>query len=569
MTTTPKTSTATTGACGVASAPATKKPAMSDEARAAMQAKFLALFATAEGEIQDAYLWALDNSFEYNEAFTGMLLSLDSKHIIALTQFTKQFWDITPEGAEVLENGSPEWLLFNAVPSDGISKEMLEKNKHYRAGFPEAMKLKWIKMDGPNVKSCVTSPVDLTKKSLAEIKQGRAPDKTEEVVLKAKKKFIKQVSISSYKIKKGESFSTTVETLESDLTIEALKSGSWKTQAIKPHNLHALGVIPPSGYIHPLNKVRKEIRQIFLEMGFQEMPTNNYVESSFWNFDSLFQPQQHPARDLHDTFFLSDPAAANENDCAADYLERVKQMHEKGGSGSIGWRYDWKLSEARKIILRTHTTAVSSRMLYQLSQRMKAANEALVAKGNPPTKFQAIKCFSMDRVFRNETLDATHLAEFHQIEGFIADYDIGLPHLIGTLSTFFRKLGMSNLRFKPAFNPYTEPSMEIFCYHPQLKREIEIGNSGVFRPELLVPMGIPSDVNVIAWGLSLERPTMIKYAIPTIRNLFGPLASLEYIRKAPICIITPAAEPAPQPPQTTTTTPQTATTTPTPHQNSS
>src|ERR1700722_7582083 len=99
-------------------------------------------------------------------------------------------------------------------------------------------------------------------------------------------------------------------------------------------------------------------------MGFEEMPTNNYVESSFWNFDSLFQPQQHPARDSHDTFFLTSSATCRS--LPDDYVERVKAMHEHGGAGSIGYRYDWKIEEAQKNILRTHTTAVSSRMLAAL-----------------------------------------------------------------------------------------------------------------------------------------------------------------------------------------------------------
>lgn len=116
-----------------------------------------------------------------------------------------------------------------------------------------------------------------------------------------------------------------------------------------------------------------------------------------------------------------------------------------------------------------------------------------------------MKYFSIDKVYRNETLDATHLAEFHQIEGVIADRGLTLGNLIGTLYEFFKKLGITQLRFKPAYNPYTEPSMEIFCYHNGLKKWIEIGNSGMFRPELLLPMNIPHDVNVIAWGLSLER----------------------------------------------------------------
>lgn len=120
-------------------------------------------------------------------------------------------------------------------------------------------------------------------------------------------------------------------------------------------------------------------------------------------------------------------------------------------------------------------------------------------------EFKPVKYFSIDKVFRNETLDATHLAEFHQIEGVIADYGLTLGDLIGTLYEFFKKLGITQLRFKPAYNPYTEPSMEIFCYHNGLEKWIEIGNSGMFRPELLLPINVPPNVNVLGWGLSLER----------------------------------------------------------------
>ena len=150
-------------------------------------------------------------------------------------------------------------------------------------------------------------------------------------------------------------------------------------------------------------------------------------------------------------------------------------------------------------------------------------------------EFHPAKYFSIDRVFRNETLDATHLAEFHQIEGVMADYDLSLGDLIGVLDAFFKKLGMDELRFKPAFNPYTEPSMEIFAFHKGLKRWIEVGNSGVFRPEMLLPMGLPPNVSVIAWGVSLERPTMIKYGIDNIRDLCGHKVDLDMVNKNPIC----------------------------------
>ena len=154
------------------------------------------------------------------------------------------------------------------------------------------------------------------------------------------------------------------------------------------------------------------------------------------------------------------------------------------------YKYDWSLEESKKNILRTHTTAVSARMLYKIAQQK---------------PFKPTKLFSIDRVFRNESLDATHLAEFHQIEGVIADYNLTLADLMGVLESFFKRLGIEHLKFKPAYNPYTEPSMEVFSYHPGLNKVVEIGNSGVFRPEMLLPMGLPEGVVVIAWGLSLER----------------------------------------------------------------
>lgn len=116
----------------------------------------------------------------------------------------------------------------------------------------------------------------------------------------------------------------------------------------------------------------------------------------------------------------------------------------------------------------------------------------------------------------------------------MADYDLNLGDLIGVISEFFRRIGITELRFKPAFNPYTEPSMEVFGYHPDLKKWTEIGNSGIFRPEMLLPMGLPENVRVIAWGLSLERPTMIKYRFSNIRDLFGHKVKLEMSRSMPI-----------------------------------
>ncbi|XP_034046665.1 phenylalanine--tRNA ligase alpha subunit [Thalassophryne amazonica] len=460
-----------------------------------------------------------------HQLVVGAVKSLQSLgDVISAELRSSKSWELTDEGSEISEQGSHEARVFNSIPLEGLAQSELMKLSFGKIGFSKAMSHKWIRVDkghenGPRIFRAVENIEDQVREKLLLMQEGYASqvDEKEKNELK-KRKLLSEVMVKSYWITKGNSFSTTITKQETDLTPEMIATGSWKEKKFKPYNIEAMGVAPDCGHLHPLMKVRTQFRQIFLEMGFSEMPTNNFIESSFWNFDSLFQPQQHPARDQHDTFFLSDPALSHE--FPQDYLERVKKVHSEGGFGSQGYRYDWKIEEAQKNILRTHTTAVSARMLYKLAQQ---------------DKFTPVKYFSIDRVFRNETLDATHLAEFHQIEGVVADYGLTLGDLMGVLHQFYTKLGITKLRFKPAYNPYTEPSMEVFSYHEGLKKWVEVGNSGVFRPEMLLPMGLPEDVSVIAWGLSLERPTMIKYGINNIRELVGHKVNLQMAYDSPIC----------------------------------
>jgi len=357
---------------------------------------------------------------------------------------------------------------------------------------------------------------DVVQQQLSKIAAGE--DVSLDIATELKRRFFIAInSFKTYKIEKGNKFRRQRRKLVTDLTHNILQSGEWEHAEFKEINFSAKGTPPNSGCLHPLLKVRAEFRDVLLGMGFSEMPTNNFVESSFWNFDALFQPQQHPARDAHDTFFLRDPTNCN---FVADeeYVAKVKKVHEEGGYDSIGYRYNWDLKEAKKNLLRTHTTAVSARVLYQIAQE----------------PFKPRRYFSIDRVFRNETLDQTHLAEFHQVEGFVADYNLTLGDLIGTFQSFFTQIGLPEVKFKPAYNPYTEPSMEIFAWLPSQSRWVEVGNSGIFRPEMLRPMNLPEGIRVIAWGLSLERPTMIKYGYKTIRDLFGHKVKLDLIAQNPI-----------------------------------
>ncbi|KAL6054129.1 phenylalanine--tRNA ligase [Balamuthia mandrillaris] len=477
-----------------------------------------------EGEIPSSQAFAEEHGCEH-DLLVGALKSLEVYELVSLVLEASELKVLTPFGEEVLAKGSPEARLWHAVPAGGtLLKTEAMKLDFGKAGFPEAMKRRWISFDNAsgNISRQAESIEDEVQQQVQAFREkGEGAFDKKTLLILTKRKIIAEKKTKAFRVSKGAKFSVQGKRkLAVDLTPEMIASGSWQTEEFKPYNFNSLGVVPVGGHLHPLLQVRTAFREIFLEMGFEEMPTNAYVESSFWNFDSLFQPQQHPARDAHDTFFLTNPATLLRY--PEEYLQKVKEMHESGGNGSIGWRYDWKIEEAKKNLLRTHTTAVSSKMLYKLAQQ---------------PVFTPKKYFSIDKVYRNETLDATHLAEFHQIEGLVADYDLTLADLIGTISQFFHKWGMTELRFKPAYNPYTEPSMEIFGFHKQLKKWVEIGNSGIFRPEMLIPMGLDPDVKVIAWGLSLERPTMIRYGISNIRDLVGHKVSLDFQEKSSTCDI--------------------------------
>eukprot|EP00912_Choanoflagellata_sp_UC4_P002509 UC4_evm4s1589 len=469
----------------------------------------------------------------------GVVNSLQSiEGLVSVEQKVDNSFVLIKEGLFFAEKGSHEFNTFQAVPigDEGIPKSELDKavgKSVAKFGLSECIKLGWLRLDKsgggpPLVKraSDVEPPSnDLVQGDLLRIREGDINGvNVSSIEVYKRRKLIKATALKYLIVSKGPNFSLQFKKPTKIFTADMLKGGAWKDLNFEKILIGADGKIDNVGHLHPLLKVRSEFRQIFLEMGFEEMPTDCFVECSFWNFDALFQPQQHPARDAHDTFFLNQPASTQPERIEQNYFNRVKATHENGGdTGSQGYRNEWKTEEASKNILRTHTTAWSARMLYRTALEFKKTGI-----------FTPKKYFSIDRVFRNETLDATHLAEFHQVEGLIMDKNLTLGDLCGTLDKFFRRLGMTKLRFKPAYNPYTEPSMEVFSYHEGLKKWVEIGNSGVFRPEMLLPMGFPKDTAVIAWGLSVERPTMIKYGFDNIRDLFGASVKLSLVQKSPI-----------------------------------
>lgn len=461
---------------------------------------------------------------EFREVDVGLLqaslTSLSAREMVTFTKIETDYWVLTEEAEKFLVSGSHEIRLLDEVLKSLDGLKIADVNAKLGAvgklGQGKAFKNGWISKDGDRLVASVdTLPEDSVVEQLKTIKAtGALTDKNQLTDLK-KRKLITLTKIVGYRVAKGPQFALTITNYETDITADMVANGSWKNANFKAYNFNSEGVPPQSGALHPLMKVREEFRQIFFSMGFTEMPANQYVELGFWNFDTLFVPQQHPARDLQDTFYLKDPAFAKRPE-DAQYLEDIKAVHQEGKFGSIGYRYPWKEEESLRTVLRTHTTAISAAMLKKLAENPKHT-----------------RLFSIDRVFRNEAVDATHLAEFHQVEGVLAGYDITLGDLIGFMEDFFSKMGVDGLRFKAAYNPYTEPSMEIFAYHKGMGKWVEIGNSGMFRPEMLAPMGLPANMRVLGWGLSLERPTMIKYGVKNIRDLLGHKVELNFVETNP------------------------------------
>ncbi|MBX5326762.1 MAG: phenylalanine--tRNA ligase subunit alpha [Candidatus Bathyarchaeia archaeon] len=297
----------------------------------------------------------------------------------------------------------------------------------------------------------------------------------------------------------------------SQLTPELIITGKWKTAKLRKFDVTAPGPTVYPGKLHPMRAIIQRAREIFLEMGFTEI-RGPIVETAFWNFDALFQPQDHPAREMADTFYLSYPKLGKLP--AKSIVEKVAKTHENGWTtGSKGWGYRWSAEEARKLVLRTHTT---SETIQFLSKHQK-----------PP-----VKVFSVDRVYRNEKVDYKHLAEFHHIEGIVMDKHVTLRDLMGTLKTFYRKFGLTKIQFWPSYFPYTEPSVQATVYAPKLKAWIELCGMGMFRPEVLAPMGIKYPV--LAWGGGLERLAMLELEADDIRVLYKN--SLSWIRRKPVCL---------------------------------
>ncbi len=280
-----------------------------------------------------------------------------------------------------------------------------------------------------------------------------------------------------------------------EVTDEIVQSGKWKDVEFRKYDVQTFAPAVYTAKKNPLTRLGNEVRRMFTEMGFSEM-SSEYVQTAFWNMDTLFIPQDHPARDMQDTFFLDSPSRIDLDD--RELVAKIKAIHENGGdTGSTGWGGEWSEDKASQALLRTHSTVSSIRYIAE-----------------HPDAPQ--KAFSISRIFRKESIDATHLPEFSQIEGIVIDENANLDMLISLIREFYARMGFDKINVRPSYFPYTEPSLELEVFFNG--KWLELGGAGIFRPEVLAPFGVKTPV--LAWGFGFERLAMLKWNITDIRDLY-------------------------------------------------
>ena len=443
-----------------------------------------------------------------------------TKGVVVFNEEVSQFFALTDEGDVYSENGLPEKSLLNQLRT---GPKAIGELQNSLKGMNIA--LAWVRRNGwADIEKGVLS---ITEKgaSVEEIPEETIINKlktggkinaqefseSEKDTLDQliKRKLVAQTEIVTRYVAItdfGKQVLPALDSIESEriitqLTPEMLLTGNWKGARFQTYDvtLPVPGTQP--GKRHFISQVIDYIRRFWVELGFKEMK-GEYLELNFWNFDALYQPQDHPARDLADTFYMKTPYKGHLPD--HEMVERVKLTHENGWTtGSKGWQYDWDPEYAARTVLRTHTTSLS------VNQIAKLKPEDL------PGKF-----FSVGRVFRNETIDWNHLAEFYQTDGIVIGEGVTFRNMKGYLKAYLEGLGLEKFRFRPGYFPYTEMSMEAEVWIEERGAWMELFGAGMFRPEVVKPL-IGIDVPVLAWGPGFDRLVMQSYKVESIRELYS------------------------------------------------
>jgi phenylalanyl-tRNA synthetase alpha chain len=437
---------------------------------------------------------------------------LKFKNLVQVTESEKNFVALGKMGNEAFDRGLPERQLVNYLKSlYGFSCEISEAKNQLRNEFNPAIanakKNGWIEIYENRILLRGyhdTTPEERIIKSIASKNPAVASldeidDKSTLSSLKKRPEFLTFTSTKYVTVnltEKGIETAKNVSSHTTSLTVDPIVGE------------RAIDVEAPAPTVfaarsHPLQDVINEVREIFIGLGFTEV-VGNLVQTSFWNFDALFTPQDHPAREMQDTFYIRNLHA--KTIATKNQISNVAQTHKKG------WRYDWKLDEAKRLVLRTHTTCVTIQTLAD-------------------TKPDETRIFSIGRVFRNEKVSYKHLVEFNQVEGVVIGKNVTLRDLMGLQKEFYLKMGMKKVKFWPTFFPYTEPSLQSMVYNEKLGKWVELFGMGIFRSEVTKPLGIKNPV--LAWGGGIERIAMLKYGLDDVRELYNN--NLGWLRNVPKC----------------------------------
>jgi phenylalanyl-tRNA synthetase alpha chain len=309
----------------------------------------------------------------------------------------------------------------------------------------------------------------------------------------------KNIEIELTSLGKGIAKESLGDNFIEQLTPKMINSETWKGKKFRRYDI--VSPVPRiyGGKRHFVNQATDYAKRIWLDLGFKEM-TGGIVVNSFWNFDALFTAQDHPVREMQDTFFIKGLKGTLPD---KKLVENIRKAHEGGVDGSKGWEYEYNEEISKRVLLRTHTTCISSKTLKKIAD-----------KKEYPAKY-----FALGKCFRNETVDWKHGFEFNQTEGIVVDENATFRQLLGYLIEFFKKMGYEKIRIRPSYFPYTEPSLEIDYWNEERKEWLEIGGAGMFRPEVTIPI-FGKHIPVLAWGPGFDRIIMESYKIKDLREMY-------------------------------------------------
>jgi phenylalanyl-tRNA synthetase alpha chain len=401
---------------------------------------------------------------------------------------------LTEEGRGYLRDGLPETNLANALKTPLSIKKAKKRVKNFNIALLWAKKNGWVRIAEGKLIPLKKPTKTLTQEGLETISKAEEPG-DEILNLLLKRKLIEKETGIVTEARKLMGKEIT------NLTPELIKTGLWKRVKLKPYNVSAKGLKIYPGKRQPYNRFLSLVRRKLVELGFREM-TGPTIESEFWNFDALYQAQDHPSRDWAQTYTLKHPKQGKLPD--PKIVSQVKAAHENGWkTGSTGWGYKWNPKKASQLMPRAHDTAISPRYLSGHSGKIEI-----------PGKY-----FSIVRCFRPDVIDARHAVEFNQLGGLVIDENMTVRNLFGVLKQSIQEItGFSEVRFRPDYFPFTEPSVEVSAKHPEMGW-FELAGGGIFRSELTEPLGIKEPV--LAWGFGIDRLAMMKLNIKDIRELFS------------------------------------------------